>query len=90
LADEFLQQLTHMYDGRPFESEGEALIKTMTLLRSWQSQPREAGGTVLSIIVAERNELLARRARVLSRLTDSCQDRVAERIVLAHPGAEQS
>jgi hypothetical protein len=90
LADEFLQQLTRTYDGHPFESEGEALINTLTLLRNWQSQPREAGQTVLSIIVAERNELLARRARVLSRLTDSCQDRVAERIVPAHPGAEQS
>jgi hypothetical protein len=67
LADEFLQQLTGMYDGHPFDSEGEALIKTLTLLRSWQSQPRKDGRTVLDIVVAERNQLLARRARILKK-----------------------
>jgi hypothetical protein len=67
LADEFLQQLTGMYDGHPFDSEGEALIKTLTLLRSWQSQPRKDGRTVLEIVVAERNQLLARRARILKK-----------------------
>lgn len=70
LADEFLQQLTRTYDGRPFESEGEALIKTLTLLRSWQSQPRKDGRMIQGIIVAERNELLASRARVLNEVTD--------------------
>jgi hypothetical protein len=67
LADEFLQQLTGLYDGHPFDSEGEALIKTLTLLRSWQSQPRKDGRTVLEIVVTERNQLLARRARILKR-----------------------
>jgi hypothetical protein len=67
LADEFLRQLTGMYDGHPFDSEGEALIKTLTLLRSWQSQPRKDGRTVLEIVVAERNQLLARRARILKK-----------------------
>lgn len=71
LADEFLKHLTPLYDGRPFESEGEALIKTLTLLRGWQSQPRKDGRMVLEIIVAERNELLARRARVLHELAGS-------------------
>ncbi len=66
LADEFLQQLTRLYDGHPFESEGEALVKTLTLLRAWQSEPRKDGRMVLDIIVTERNELLARRARALS------------------------
>jgi hypothetical protein len=65
LADEFLQQLTRLYDGRPFDSEGQALIKNLTLLRSWQSQPRRGGRTILDIIVTERYELLARRTRVL-------------------------
>ena len=67
LADELLQQLTRLYDGHPFDSEGEALIKTLTLLRSWQSQPRKDGRTVLDIVVTERSQLLARRARILKR-----------------------
>jgi len=71
LADEFMRRLTHMYDGQPFESEGEALVKTLTLLRGWQCQPQKDGRTVLDIIVAERNELLARRARALDGLAES-------------------
>jgi hypothetical protein len=67
LADEFLQQLTRLHDGRGFDSEGEALIKTLMLLRSWQSQPRRGGYTILDIVVTERNQLLARRALVLKR-----------------------
>ncbi len=66
LAEEFLGQLTRMCDGRPFESEGEALIKTLMLLRGWQCQPRRNDQTPLDIVVAERNELLARRARALN------------------------
>ena len=62
LADEFMRRLTHMYDGHPFESEGEALIKTLTLLRGWQCGPQKGGWTVQEVIVVERNELLARRA----------------------------
>jgi hypothetical protein len=65
LADEFLQQLTRLCDGRAFDSEGQALIKSLTLLRSWQSQPRRDGRTILDIVVTERNQLLARRARIL-------------------------
>jgi hypothetical protein len=71
LADEFLRRLTRMYDGRPFASEGEALIKTLTLLRGWQCQPRKDGQTVPDIIVAERNKLLARRARTLNEAANS-------------------
>ncbi len=65
-AEESLKQLTRMYDGHAFESKGEALIKTLMLLRGWQCQPQENGQTVLDIIVAERNELLSRRARALN------------------------
>jgi len=71
LADEFLEHLTRLYDGCPFESEGQALVKTLTLLRRWQSQRRKDGRMVLEIIVAERNELMARRARVLHELGGS-------------------
>jgi hypothetical protein len=70
LADEFLTKLARMYDGRSFESEGQALIKTLMLLRGWQSQPRRDGRMVLDIIVGERNELLARRARILDERAD--------------------
>jgi hypothetical protein len=66
LAREFLERIEHMFDGRPFESEGEALIKTLMLLRGWECQPLEVGETPLDIILAERDELLARRARALS------------------------
>lgn len=65
LAREFLERLRQMYEGHPFVSEGEALVKTLSLLRGWQCQPRKGGRTPLDIIVAERNELLARRARAL-------------------------
>lgn len=65
LADEFLYHLTQMYDRRPFESEGEALIQTLTLLRGWECQSRDDGRTPLDIIIAERNDLLAQRERVL-------------------------
>jgi len=71
LADEFLRRLTRMCDGRPFQSEGEALIKTLMLLRGWQCQPRKGGRTVLDIIVSERNELLARRDRALNESANS-------------------
>jgi hypothetical protein len=71
LADEFMRRLTHMYDGHPFESEGEALIKTLTLLRGWQRGPQRGSWTVQDVIVAERNELLARRARALDELAKS-------------------
>jgi hypothetical protein len=36
------------------------------LLRGWECQPLEVGETPLDIILAERDELLARRARALS------------------------
>jgi hypothetical protein len=67
LAAEFLDRLVKMFEGRSFESEGDALIKTVMLLRGWQCQPQRDGRTIFQIIVAERNELLARRAWVLAR-----------------------
>lgn len=65
LAREFLKQLARMLEGQALASEGEALTKTLTLLRGWACQPRQDGRTPLDIIVTERNELLARRARAL-------------------------
>jgi hypothetical protein len=65
LAREFLNRLAQTFDGQPFESEGEALAKTLMLLRGWSCQSREDGRTPLDIIVAERNELLGHRKRVL-------------------------
>jgi hypothetical protein len=62
----FLERLTRTFDGQPFESEGEALVKTLMLLRGWQCQAGKDGRTPLDIIVAERNELLARRVRALN------------------------
>jgi hypothetical protein len=65
LAQEFLERLKDTLDEQPFASEGEALVKTLILLRGWGCQPRKDGRTPLDIIVAERNELLARRDRAL-------------------------
>ena len=68
LAREFLKQLAETLGGQAFESEGEALIKTLMLLRGWSYEPREDGRTPRDIIVAEREELLARRERALDRI----------------------
>jgi hypothetical protein len=65
LAQEFLKRLRQVFDGQPFESEGQALAETLMLLRGWACQPLEDGRTPLEIIVAERDELLARRERAL-------------------------
>jgi hypothetical protein len=65
LANDFLRHLTEMFDGQPFESEGQALTKTLMLLRGWSCQPLEDGRTPLNVIVAERDELLARRERAI-------------------------
>lgn len=65
LAREFLERLADAFDGVGFESEGEALVNSLLLLRGWQVQPREDGRTAPEIIAAERDELLARRARAL-------------------------
>lgn len=65
MANEFLEGLARWAEGRSFVSEGQALIGTVSLLRSWQNQRQSDGRTILETIVAERNELLARRARIL-------------------------
>lgn len=67
LAAEFLGHLADEMDGQGFNSDGEALIQTLMLLRAWQSEPRADGRTVLEIVRAERDELLARRARALQK-----------------------
>lgn len=66
LASEFQEHLTQTFDGQRFESEGDSLLKTLLLLRGWQCQTRPDGRTPSEIIFAERDELLARRARILA------------------------
>lgn len=61
LAREFLKHLAETLAGQPFETEGEALIRTLMVLRGWSCQPREDGRTARDIIIAEREELLVRR-----------------------------
>jgi hypothetical protein len=65
LAREFLSQLAEELGDEPFETDGDALIHTLMLLRAWSSEPREDGRTPRDIIVDERTELLARRERAL-------------------------
>lgn len=65
LASEFLDHIAEMLDGRGFESEGEMLIQVVMLLRGWQCQTTGGGRTIGETILAEREELLARRARIL-------------------------
>ena len=69
LATEFLERIAGMLDGRPFRSEGEALTRVVLVLRAWECEPRRRGMTPRKIIVAERDKLLARRARVLEGAT---------------------
>jgi hypothetical protein len=66
LADKFLDEFTQMFDGQPYESEGDALRQTLMLLRGWECQPRRRGLTPREIILAEHNELLARRVQLLA------------------------
>jgi hypothetical protein len=67
LANQFLDHIAEMLDGRGFESEGEMLIQVVILLRGWQCQTTEDGQTIGDAIFAEREELLARRARILGQ-----------------------
>jgi hypothetical protein len=71
LATEFLERIAEMLDGHPFRSEGEALTHVVLMLRAWECAPRRRGMTPRKIIVAERDKLLARRARVLEEATHS-------------------
>lgn len=66
LAEEFLTQVERNFAGQEYIGEGDALIKTLMALRGWQVEPRRNGQTPMQIITAERNELLARRARALA------------------------
>lgn len=66
LAEEFLTQVERTLDKREFEGEGDALVKTLLLLRGWQVEPQRNGQTPMQIIIAERDELLARRAQALA------------------------
>lgn len=66
LADEFLAQVERTLGKREFEGEGDALVKTLLLLRGWQIEPGRNGQTPMQIIFTERDELLARRAQALA------------------------
>ena len=66
LANEFLAHVERTLAKRTFEGEGDALIKTLLLLRGWQVEPQRNGQTPMQMILAERSELLNRRAQVLS------------------------
>jgi hypothetical protein len=76
LAREFLEHLSELFDGQGFESEGKALIKTVLLLRGWQCEPHGRGGSRRKVIVAERDELLTRRARLMEDLAGSPDGRI--------------
>lgn len=66
LAREFLDLLTAEFDGKGHESEGQALIQSLTLLRAWQFRRLDDGRRPVDVIRAERSDLLARRARILA------------------------
>jgi hypothetical protein len=68
LADEFLTHVERTLAKRAFEGEGDALIKTLLLLRGWQVEPQQNGQTPMQIIRAERNELFARRTQALAAM----------------------
>jgi hypothetical protein len=65
LSKEFLDRLSELLDGQGFASEGQTLISTVLLLRGWQVEPVLDRSSVLEVVRAERDELLARRARVM-------------------------
>lgn len=67
LSDEFLDHLEQTLAKKTFESEGEALIKTLLLLRGWQVEPQPNGQTPMQIIAAERSGLLAQRTHSLAK-----------------------
>ena len=67
LARDFLNHLTAQFDGKGFESEGLALVQSLTLLRAWQFQPLADGQRPVDVILAERSDLLARRAQILNQ-----------------------
>lgn len=66
LADEFLTQVERTLGKREFAGEGDALVKTLLLLRGWQIEPGRNAQTPMQLIIAERDELLARRAQALA------------------------
>jgi hypothetical protein len=66
LAGEFLTHVERTLAKRAFEGEGDALIKTLLLLRGWQVDPQRNGQTPMRIILAERGELLVRRTHSLA------------------------
>ncbi len=66
LADEFLAHVERTLAKQTFEGEGDGLVKALMLLRGWQVEPQPNGQTPMQIILAERSELLVRRAHSLS------------------------
>jgi hypothetical protein len=54
LSDGFLQELADQLGGQPFVSEGQALIRAVSLLRSWQNHILSDGRSVFETIVVGR------------------------------------
>jgi hypothetical protein len=71
LSREFLDHLSEQFDTLIFESEGVALNRTVVMLRGWQCEQVARRRSIRDVIVAERDELLARRARVMEEAAGS-------------------
>lgn len=67
LAEGFLEELSAQFKGKQFESEGDALIQTLSFLRGWENVLQGRDQTPREIIIAERNALLERREQALQR-----------------------
>lgn len=67
LARAFLKELTQQLKGHPFPSEGASLVRTLSLLRGWELVPGEDGRSPRAVILADRTQLLERRAAILRR-----------------------
>jgi len=65
LTEEFLAELGARFQGKQFESEGDALIQALLFLRGWENITHGRDQTPREIIIAERNALLERRERAL-------------------------
>ncbi len=73
LTKEFTKKLNNQFSRRQFESEGQALVDTLTFLRAWAIAPGKDGQTPSEIIIAERTALLARREELIQQREASSQ-----------------
>lgn len=73
LTKRVLKKLNNQFSRRQFESEGQALVDTLTFLRAWAIAPGKDGQTSSEIIIAERTALLARREELIQQREASNQ-----------------